>query len=153
MPCSRHQEEETLFCLLYVLLLVFCPFVSVFVNGFWVVDGEPFIRSCIFCFSCRIIFSWEGLYSSNSYAPMSHATPCGRLTPRWSVEISLIRQSLGGIRSMAVLPGSKACVWVGPLLSFSRGSIPRAEDVTCKRSVPCGWLGAKVVSCVFWMRL
>ena len=44
-------------------------------------------------------------YFTNSYAPISHATPCGRLTPRWSVEISLIRQSLGGMRSMATLPG------------------------------------------------
>jgi hypothetical protein len=39
MPCSRHEEEETVFRLLSVLLLVFCPFVSVFVNGFWAVDG------------------------------------------------------------------------------------------------------------------
>jgi len=44
MPCSRHEEQETLFCQLYVLLLVFCPFVSAFVNGFWAVDGEPLSR-------------------------------------------------------------------------------------------------------------
>ena len=44
MPCSRHEEQETLFCLLYVLLLVFCPFVSAFVNGFWAVDGESLSR-------------------------------------------------------------------------------------------------------------
>src|SRR6266571_1528340 len=69
----------------------------------------------------------ERPYSTNSYAPISHPTPCGRLTPRWSVEISLIRQSLGGIRSMATLPGSKAWVWVDPLLSLNTGYIPRAE--------------------------
>lgn len=33
-------EKETLFRPLYVLLLVFCPFASAFVNGFWVVDGK-----------------------------------------------------------------------------------------------------------------
>jgi hypothetical protein len=44
MLCSRHEEKETLFYLLYVLLLVFCPLVSAFVNGFWAVDGEPLSR-------------------------------------------------------------------------------------------------------------
>src|SRR2546421_6247017 len=86
----------------------------------------------------------ERPYFPSSYAPISHATPCGRLTPRWSVEISLIRQSLGGIRSMATLPGSKAWVWVNALLSINRGSIPRAVGATCKRSVPCVWLGMNV---------
>ena len=47
MPCSRHEEQETLFCLLYVLLLVFCPFVSAFVNGFWPVDGKDAILNAM----------------------------------------------------------------------------------------------------------
>src|SRR5436305_13620096 len=66
-----------------------------------------------------MLLGGERPYFTNSYAPISHATPCGRLTPRWSVEISLIRQSLRGMRSMATLPGSKACVWVAPLLSLN----------------------------------
>src|SRR5436309_6009884 len=96
-----------------------------------------------------MLLGGERPYFTNSYTPISHATPCGRLTPRSSVEISLIRQSLRGIRSMATLPWSKAWVWVDPLLSLNRGSIPRAEGATCKRSVPCVLLGANIVSFVF----
>src|SRR5450755_59546 len=92
--------------------------------------------------SHRDYFLIEGKsYFCNSYAPMSHVTPCGRLTPRWSVEISLIRQALEGIRSMAALPGSKAWVWVDPLLFFNKGSIFRAARAIFQWSVPCAWLG------------
>src|SRR6266850_1424772 len=49
---------------------------------------------------------------------MSHAPPggCDRVTPRWSVG-ALQKES--GTASMAGLPGSSACVAVGPPLFWS----------------------------------
>ena len=50
-----------------------------------------------------------------SKAPMSHAAPCGRLTPRWSVAGGGIRRSRH--RSLGSAPS--ACVCVGPPLFAS----------------------------------
>src|SRR5438132_73324 len=53
---------------------------------------------------------------------MSHAAPCGRGAPRWSVagQPTFVPASIAG------LPGKSACVGVGPPLFFSgpsRGSV------------------------------
>src|SRR5262245_7711553 len=50
-----------------------------------------------------------------SKEPASQAGPWGRATPRWSVA----GQSAASAASMAGLPGSRACVGVGPPLSPS----------------------------------
>src|SRR5207249_1400513 len=53
-----------------------------------------------------------------SKAPISHAAPTGRATPRWSVA------TMHGAASIAGLPATSACVLVGivgPPLSFSVG--------------------------------
>ena len=49
----------------------------------------------------------------DSNAPMSQATPCGLVTPRWSVS----GQEALSPASMAGLPGSSAWVSMGPPLS------------------------------------
>ena len=56
---------------------------------------------------------------------MSYRTPCGRATPRWSVEGALLG-ALNVTPSLAGLPVSRAKVWVEPPLSAStpsRGSV------------------------------
>src|SRR5450759_5736006 len=58
---------------------------------------------------------------SSSNAPMSYRGPCGRGTPRWSVEGALF-EPLNVTPSMAGLPVSRAKVWVGPPLSASAPS-------------------------------
>src|SRR5262249_58027757 len=56
----------------------------------------------------------------NSTAPMSHRTPCGRETSRWSSASqagSPLPGAAGFPASMSGLPGSGAWVGVGPPLS------------------------------------
>src|ERR1700682_1469926 len=76
---------------------------------------------------------------------MSHSGPCGRLTPRWSVD--------GGghssAASIAGLPGSRAWVRVGPPLSWSgpmigsalRMSPPPKQVPSLLRLSPCELTG------------
>src|SRR5581483_9181610 len=56
-----------------------------------------------------------GAGTASSNAPMSHAGPCGRVTPRWSVAGQ--PAPVAGTASMAGLSGSSARVRVGPPFS------------------------------------
>jgi hypothetical protein len=49
---------------------------------------------------------------ANSKAPMSHALPWGRLTPRWSLAGQ--PAPVAGTWSIAALPAASASVLVGP---------------------------------------
>ena len=64
-----------------------------------------------------------GRAPSYSNAPMSHAAPCGRLTPRWSVEAQGL---LTPPVSRAELPAPMGRVWVKPPLF---ASAPRSGSV------------------------
>ncbi len=65
-----------------------------------------------------------GVISWYSYAPISHWLPCGRVTPRWSVD----GQFAAPPASIRELPGNRAIVCVGPPLSASWAS-PKSANV------------------------
>src|SRR6478609_8644894 len=67
-----------------------------------------------------------------SYAPISQFAPCGRETPRWSVDEQVALSPV----LMANEPGSSAMLRVGPPLSASGASNGSPVSVGLQRGEP-----------------